>query len=107
MRQIKYLVVHCTATPQTTTVGSIQRYWQDKLKWKANGYLRTTERKRIEWSGLSNYILLKYAIFLWNRIDMESLVEFLMGFGFSNQLRTGQPMNFHLLLLGPSFGQLG
>jgi len=43
MRQIKYLVVHCTATPQTTTVGSIQRYWQDKLKWKANGYHKIIE----------------------------------------------------------------
>jgi len=38
MRTIKYLVVHCTATPQTTNVESIQRYWRERLGWKANGY---------------------------------------------------------------------
>ena len=38
MRNIKYLVVHCTATPQSTTVESIQRYWRERLGWKANGY---------------------------------------------------------------------
>lgn len=38
MRTIKYIVVHCTATPQTTTVESIQRYWRERLGWKANGY---------------------------------------------------------------------
>jgi N-acetylmuramoyl-L-alanine amidase len=38
MRQIKYLVVHCTATPQATTVESIQRYWRERLGWKASGY---------------------------------------------------------------------
>lgn len=27
MRQINHIVLHCTATPQTTTVDSIQRYW--------------------------------------------------------------------------------
>lgn len=38
MRTITHLVVHCTATPQTTTVQSIQRYWKDNLKWKSPGY---------------------------------------------------------------------
>lgn len=38
MRRIDWLVVHCTATPQTTTVASIQRYWKDNLKWKSPGY---------------------------------------------------------------------
>jgi len=38
MRTIKYLVVHCTATPQATTVESIQRYWRERLGWKASGY---------------------------------------------------------------------
>ena len=38
MRQIKYLVVHCTATPQATTVESIQRYWRERLGWLASGY---------------------------------------------------------------------
>jgi N-acetylmuramoyl-L-alanine amidase len=39
-RQITHLVIHCTATPQTTTVASIQRYWRDNLKWKSPGYHR-------------------------------------------------------------------
>jgi N-acetylmuramoyl-L-alanine amidase len=38
MRAITHIVVHCTATPQTTTVQSIQRYWRDNLKWKSPGY---------------------------------------------------------------------
>jgi N-acetylmuramoyl-L-alanine amidase len=38
MRTITHIVVHCTATPQTTTVQSIQRYWRDNLKWKSPGY---------------------------------------------------------------------
>jgi len=38
MRTIKYLVVHCTASPQSTTVESIQRYWRERLGWKASGY---------------------------------------------------------------------
>ena len=38
MRKINYLVLHCTATPQNTTVESIQRYWREDLKWKNPGY---------------------------------------------------------------------
>jgi N-acetylmuramoyl-L-alanine amidase len=38
MRNITHIVVHCTATPQTTTVASIQRYWRENLKWKSPGY---------------------------------------------------------------------
>lgn len=38
MRNITHLVVHCTATPQATTVGSIMRYWRDNLGWKSPGY---------------------------------------------------------------------
>jgi N-acetylmuramoyl-L-alanine amidase len=38
MRNIKYIVLHCTATPQTTTVASIQRYWAENLRWKNPGY---------------------------------------------------------------------
>ena len=38
MRQIKYIAVHCTATPQTATVSSIQNYWKNVLKWKMPGY---------------------------------------------------------------------
>ncbi len=38
MRQIKYIVLHCTATPQNTTVASIQRYWALEKKWRNPGY---------------------------------------------------------------------
>jgi N-acetylmuramoyl-L-alanine amidase len=38
MRTIHWLVVHCTATPQTTTVASIQNYWRTELKWLRPGY---------------------------------------------------------------------
>jgi N-acetylmuramoyl-L-alanine amidase len=56
MREIKYIVVHCTATPQTTTVKSIQNHWKNNLGWKSPGYHRL-----IDASGkihvLSNYAL--------------------------------------------------
>lgn len=38
MRLIKFLVVHCTATPVTATIDSIQRYWKNVLHWKNPGY---------------------------------------------------------------------
>lgn len=38
MRNIKYLAIHCTATPQTTTIQSIRNYWRNVLKWKSVGY---------------------------------------------------------------------
>lgn len=38
MRDIKYLVVHCTATAQSTTPEKIQNYWKEHLKWKSPGY---------------------------------------------------------------------
>ncbi len=38
MRQIKYLVVHCTATSQITSISAIQSYWQKQLGWKMPGY---------------------------------------------------------------------
>ena len=38
MREIKFLAVHCTATPQTATVSSIHNYWKNVLKWKMPGY---------------------------------------------------------------------
>ena len=38
MRNIKYLAIHCTATPQTTTIQSIKNYWRNVLKWKSVGY---------------------------------------------------------------------
>ena len=38
MRDIKYIVVNCTATPQTTSIDSIKRYWKNVKKWKQVGY---------------------------------------------------------------------
>ena len=38
MRNINHIVLHCTATPQTTTIESIQRYWRQTLGWKSPGY---------------------------------------------------------------------
>ena len=37
-REIKYLVVHCTATPKNTTIKSIQNYWKNNLGWVSPGY---------------------------------------------------------------------
>lgn len=38
MRNIKYIVLHCTATPKNTTIQSIKNYWKNVLKWKSVGY---------------------------------------------------------------------
>lgn len=38
MRKIKFIAVHCTATPQTTTISSIQNYWRNNFGWKMPGY---------------------------------------------------------------------
>jgi N-acetylmuramoyl-L-alanine amidase len=38
MRTIKYLVVHCTATPPDVTIESIKRYWIENLGWRDPGY---------------------------------------------------------------------
>ena len=38
MRDILYLVVHCTATPHETTIASIKRHWKEVLGWKSVGY---------------------------------------------------------------------
>jgi N-acetylmuramoyl-L-alanine amidase len=37
-RKIKWLSIHCTATPVTATVASIRNYWRKKLGWKNDGY---------------------------------------------------------------------
>lgn len=38
MRNIKYLVVHCTAGGSDQSVSEIQAYWKNVLKWKNPGY---------------------------------------------------------------------
>ena len=38
MRVINWIAIHCSATPQTTTVDSINSYWKRVLGWRAPGY---------------------------------------------------------------------
>ena len=38
MRDILYIVLHCTATSQDAKVSSIVNYWKNKLNWKSVGY---------------------------------------------------------------------
>lgn len=38
MRNIKYIVLHCTATQQNASVESIKNYWKNHLGWKSPGY---------------------------------------------------------------------
>lgn len=38
MREINYIVVHCTATDQDAKVESIKKYWKNRLGWKNPGY---------------------------------------------------------------------
>ena len=38
MRDIKHIVVHCTATGQDATIDAIKRYWKEKLGWRNVGY---------------------------------------------------------------------
>lgn len=44
MRTIKYIVLHCTATPVNTTIKQIQQYWKEQLKWLNPGYHYIIER---------------------------------------------------------------
>lgn len=37
MRRINNIVLHCTATPQSATIESIQAYWR-RMGWKNPGY---------------------------------------------------------------------
>lgn len=38
MREIKYIVIHCTATHPQARVDSITTYWRDHLGWSNPGY---------------------------------------------------------------------
>jgi N-acetylmuramoyl-L-alanine amidase len=38
MRDIKYIILHCTATSQDTKVENIIKYWKERLGWKNPGY---------------------------------------------------------------------
>lgn len=37
-REIRYIVVHCTATQPNTKIENICRYWKEQLGWKNPGY---------------------------------------------------------------------
>lgn len=58
-RHIKYIAVHCTASPQTATVAAIQRYWRDSLGWKSPGYHLLIEpngtiHRLLDFNGIAN-----------------------------------------------------
>lgn len=38
MRDIKHIVIHCTAGPQNQRVQDIQAYWRNSLGWTRPGY---------------------------------------------------------------------
>lgn len=38
MRNIKFIAIHCSATPQTATIDSMIRYWREQLHWNNPGY---------------------------------------------------------------------
>ena len=40
MREIKYIVIHCTATQPNTKKEAILNYWKNTLKWQTVGYHR-------------------------------------------------------------------
>lgn len=52
-RNIDTLFLHCTATPQTTTITSIQDHWK-RLGWKNPGY-HIIVKPNGEWSVLLNF----------------------------------------------------
>jgi N-acetylmuramoyl-L-alanine amidase len=53
-RSVKRLVFHCTATQQTATVASIEKYWRDTLKWKSPGY-HIIVKPDGSWTQLSDF----------------------------------------------------
>ncbi len=45
LRNIKYIVVHCTATPTNTTIESMKHFWKEKRGWgDTPGYHYVIER---------------------------------------------------------------
>lgn len=38
MREIKYIVLHCTAGPKNQKTEDIKAYWKNSLGWKSPGY---------------------------------------------------------------------
>ncbi len=44
MRDIKYIVIHCTATQPDAKKESILNYWKNVLKWKSVGYHKLIDK---------------------------------------------------------------
>jgi len=38
MREISYIVIHCTATQPNQSISSIKKYWKEVLGWSNPGY---------------------------------------------------------------------
>ncbi|MDR6565477.1 N-acetylmuramoyl-L-alanine amidase [Chitinophaga ginsengisegetis] len=64
MREIKHIVLHCSATQPTATVESMIRYWRDVEHWKnpgyhfvveANGNVRSLQPVEKPSNGVSGY----------------------------------------------------
>lgn len=47
MRNIKYIVIHCTASQPNATKQSILNYWKNVLKWSSVGYHRLIDANGI------------------------------------------------------------
>lgn len=53
-RQVKYLIIHCTATQKQASIQSIKDYWKDVKKWKSVGYHILIESDG-DYTQLENY----------------------------------------------------
>lgn len=43
MRNVEYIVIHCTGAPQNQTIATIKGFWKNTLKWKNVGYNKIIE----------------------------------------------------------------
>lgn len=55
-RKVTKIIYHCTATPQSATVTSIQNYWKKNLGWKSPGY-HILIKADGSWTQLQNFNL--------------------------------------------------
>lgn len=43
MRNVKYIVVHCTGGPQKQSIQTIRNFWKNNMRWKNVGYHKIIE----------------------------------------------------------------
>lgn len=43
MRNVTFIVIHCTGAPQNQTIQTIKNFWKNQLKWKNVGYHKIIE----------------------------------------------------------------